>query len=121
MDEFYPEIEVDRCLEGQVRAVVAQDKTAVPRIRGLGSQHPPCVAEIKARYRAGRRRPCRPRIPEPSVCDREADPPKVLVIGPARLGNLLEVIVLELADKRLHAIHAMPLRRSLFDLLADPE
>lgn len=49
--------------------------------------------------------------------DPDADPPKVLVVGPARTGNLLEVIVLELADDRLMAIHAMPLRPTFYDLL----
>lgn len=47
----------------------------------------------------------------------DSDPPKVLVIGPDRTGNFLEVIVLELADERFLAIHAMPLRRSLHPLL----
>jgi len=42
----------------------------------------------------------------------------VLVIGPDRTGNFPEVIVLELADERSLAIHAMPLRRSLHHLLA---
>jgi hypothetical protein len=49
--------------------------------------------------------------------DPDADPPKVLAIGPDRAGNLLEVIVLELADARLLAIHAMSLRPILHDLL----
>jgi hypothetical protein len=53
--------------------------------------------------------------------DLEADPPKVLIIGPDQTGNLLEVIILELANERLLAIHAMPLRRSLYDLLPEPE
>ena len=35
--------------------------------------------------------------------DPDADPPKILVIGPDRAGNLLEVIVLELSDDRLLA------------------
>jgi hypothetical protein len=49
--------------------------------------------------------------------DAASDPPKVLAIGPDRAGNLLEVIVLELADDQLLAIHAMPLRRAFHDLL----
>lgn len=49
--------------------------------------------------------------------DPDADPPKVLVVGPDRAGNLLEVIMLELADDRLLAIHAMPLRLAFYDLL----
>lgn len=49
--------------------------------------------------------------------DPDGDPPKLLVIGPDPAGNLLEVIVLELADDRLMAIHAMPLRPAFYDLL----
>jgi hypothetical protein len=41
----------------------------------------------------------------------------VLAIGPDRAGNLLEVIVLELAGDRLLAIHAMALRSAFYDLL----
>lgn len=47
----------------------------------------------------------------------DADPPKVLAIGPDRAGNLLEVIWLELADNVNLAIHAMPLRPTFYDLL----
>ena len=39
----------------------------------------------------------------------DADPPKVLAIGPDTAANLLEVIWLVLDDRNL-AIHAMPLR-----------
>ena len=46
--------------------------------------------------------------------DPEGDPPKILAVGP---GNMLEVMVLELADGRLMAIHAMPLRLAFYDLL----
>src|SRR3546814_4543953 len=53
--------------------------------------------------------------------DPDADPPKVLVIGPDLSSNLLELFVLELADDRLLTIHAMPLRRSFHDLLPKPE
>lgn len=49
--------------------------------------------------------------------DAESDPPKVLAIGPDRAGNLLEVILLDLAADELLAIHAMPLRRAFHDLL----
>lgn len=38
----------------------------------------------------------------------DADPPKTLVIGSDPAGNLLERILLELADDDLLAIHAMP-------------
>ena len=47
----------------------------------------------------------------------EADPPKLLVIGPDRAGNLLEVIVLVLADDATLVIHAMRLRETYHDLL----
>lgn len=49
--------------------------------------------------------------------DPDADPPKVLVIGPDSAGNLLEVIVLILADDGMIAIHAMKLRRHFYELL----
>ncbi|MDZ4826633.1 MAG: hypothetical protein SGJ13_09250 [Actinomycetota bacterium] len=49
--------------------------------------------------------------------DEDADPPRVLAIGPDRAGNMLEVIVLELADDRMLAIHAMPPRPAFHDLL----
>jgi hypothetical protein len=42
--------------------------------------------------------------------DAESDSPKLLVVGPDRAGRLLEVVVLVLADERLMAIPAMPLR-----------
>ncbi len=47
----------------------------------------------------------------------DADPPKVLAIGPDRAGNLLEIIWLELADDVNLVIHAMPLRPTFYDLL----
>ena len=46
----------------------------------------------------------------------DADPPKVLAIGPDPAGNLLEVIWLELDAVDL-VIHAMPLRPTFHDLL----
>lgn len=46
----------------------------------------------------------------------DADPPKVLAIGPDPAGNLLEVIWLELDEVNL-VIHAMPLRPQFYDLL----
>lgn len=48
--------------------------------------------------------------------DPDADPPKVLVIGPDLAGNLLEVVLLDLEDDVL-AIHAMALRATFYDLL----
>lgn len=50
--------------------------------------------------------------------DPDADPPKLLAIGPDRAGNLLEVVLLTLADGKLLVIHAMPLRRKYRGLLA---
>ncbi len=52
--------------------------------------------------------------------DPDADPPKVLAIGPDPAGNLLEVIWLELAEVEL-VIHAMPLRPVFYDLLPTGE
>ena len=49
--------------------------------------------------------------------DPEADPPKVLAIGPDHAGNLLEIIWLELVDDVNLVIHAMPLRPAFYDLL----
>jgi hypothetical protein len=49
--------------------------------------------------------------------DEHDDPPKLLVVGPDEAGNLLEVVVLELAGDRLLAIHAMPLRPMFHQLL----
>jgi len=50
----------------------------------------------------------------------DADPPKVLAIGPDSAGNLLEIIWLELADDVELVIHAMPLRSKFYDLLPPP-
>lgn len=47
----------------------------------------------------------------------DADPPKVLAIGPDRAGNPLEIIWLELADAVNLVIYAMPLRFTFYDLL----
>ena len=44
-----------------------------------------------------------------------------LVIGSDSAGNVLEVIWLELADKRRLVIHAMPLRPTFYDLLPGGE
>ena len=51
----------------------------------------------------------------------DADPPKVLAIGPDTAANLLEVIWLVLDDDRVLVIHAMPLRPTFFSLLPDEE
>ena len=47
----------------------------------------------------------------------DADPPKILAIGPDRAGNLLEVVVLDLADDLRLAVHAMALRPRFRGLL----
>ena len=49
----------------------------------------------------------------------DADPPKELVIGPRSDGQLLEVIILTLADDRRLVIHAMALRPTFHDLLPE--
>lgn len=51
----------------------------------------------------------------------DGDPPQVLAIGPDKASNLLEIIWLELADRRSIVIHAMPLRRTFYDLLPSGE
>ena len=53
--------------------------------------------------------------------DADADPPKILVIGPDTASNLLEVMVLELANERFLTIHAMPLRPTFHHLLPKAE
>jgi len=53
--------------------------------------------------------------------DPDADPPKLLFIGPDRAGRLVEVIALALAGERLMAIHAMPLRTAFQELLPPQE
>lgn len=47
----------------------------------------------------------------------DADPPRVLAIGPDAAGNLLEIVWLEFPDRASIVIHAMPLRRTFYDLL----
>lgn len=51
----------------------------------------------------------------------DADPPKLLAIGPDPAGNLLEVIWLELEDEVALVIHAMQLRASFHELLPSGE
>lgn len=53
------------------------------------------------------------------VVDEDADPPKVLIIGPDNAGNLLELIggVFEEGDV---IWHAMPCRKQYLDLLPNP-
>lgn len=52
--------------------------------------------------------------------DSDSDPPKVLIIGPDKSGNLLELIALVLKGDELLIIHAMRLRPQFFPLLPDP-
>lgn len=47
----------------------------------------------------------------------DQDPPKVLVIGPAWSGQLLEIVVLLLDGDRVLAIHAMRMRAKFEPLL----
>lgn len=51
----------------------------------------------------------------------DADPPRVLAIGPDGAGNLLEIIWLEFPGRAPIVIHAMPLRRTFYDLLPTGE
>jgi len=51
----------------------------------------------------------------------DADPPRVLAIGADSAGNVLEVVWLELANKRRLVITAMPLRPTFYDLLPGGE
>ncbi|MGQ0680385.1 MAG: hypothetical protein ACT4OM_12150 [Actinomycetota bacterium] len=53
--------------------------------------------------------------------DPDADPPKVLALGPDPAGNLLEVIWLELAGDIELVIHAMALRPVFHELLPPPK
>lgn len=47
----------------------------------------------------------------------EADPPKLLLLGPDVAGDVLEVTILLLADDRALAVHAMPVRKGYLALL----
>ena len=51
----------------------------------------------------------------------DADPPRVLAIGPDRAGNLLEIIWLEFENGPAIVIHAMALRRAFYSLLPTGE
>ncbi|MGQ0804894.1 MAG: hypothetical protein ACT4PI_13660 [Actinomycetota bacterium] len=51
----------------------------------------------------------------------EADPPRVLAVGPDPAGNLLEIIWLEFTERAPVVIHAMPLRSKFYDLLPGRE
>ena len=53
--------------------------------------------------------------------DPDADPPRVLAIGPNSAGIMLEIIWLELAENRSMVIHAMALRPMFYDLLPPGE
>jgi hypothetical protein len=51
--------------------------------------------------------------------DSDSDPPKLFVIGPDHAGNLLEVVMLTLAEDRSLVIHAMRLQRRYYELLPE--
>jgi uncharacterized DUF497 family protein len=51
----------------------------------------------------------------------DAEPARVLAIGPDEAANLLEIIWLELANEMLLVIHAMPLRPAFRELLPGRE
>lgn len=50
----------------------------------------------------------------------DESPPRTLVLGPDRSGNLLEVVLLHFDDGREMAIHAMPMRSHYHGLLPRP-
>lgn len=52
-----------------------------------------------------------------AIEDAGEDPDRWLVIGPARAGNLLEVVVLRTVEGVQLAIHAMPMRARFRRLL----
>ena len=51
----------------------------------------------------------------------DADPPRVLAIGPDRAGNLLEIIWLDASEEDQLVIHAMKLRPTFYELLPGGE
>ena len=63
----------------------------------------------------------RPSMPWSSSTWTRRRPSETLAIVPDGAGNLLEVIILELADDRLLAIHTMPLRSAYYGLLPPRE
>ena len=68
IDGFMPKIEemVDRS-KGKIRADVAHRKLAAMGYRGSERSTRRAVADVKEAWRAGRRRRCRPWIPEPGM------------------------------------------------------
>jgi uncharacterized DUF497 family protein len=50
----------------------------------------------------------------------DESPPRTLILGPDRSGNMLEVIVLHFDDGREMVIHAMPMRAHYRGLLPRP-
>lgn len=55
------------------------------------------------------------------VVDEDADPPKLLIIGPDSAGNPLELIGAELENGDVLIWHAMACRKQYLDLLPDRE
>jgi hypothetical protein len=51
----------------------------------------------------------------------DADPPRVLAVGPDHAGNLLEIVWLELRGERRLVVHAMKLRSTFYGLLPGGE
>jgi hypothetical protein len=68
IDAFMPKVEelADRS-KGKIRADVAHRKIAAMGYRGSERSARRAVAEVKEAWRAGRRRRCRPWIPEPGM------------------------------------------------------
>lgn len=54
------------------------------------------------------------------VIDEDADPPKLLIIGPDAAANLLELVGGEFEDGDVLIWHAMKCRKQYLDLLPDP-
>jgi len=54
-----------------------------------------------------------------NLLDEDADPPKLLVVGPDSAGNLLELIGAEFENGDVWIWHAMSCRRQYLDLLPD--
>ena len=68
IDEFWPKIEEwVEASRGKVRADVAHDKLVAMGFTGSERTTRRAVAEVKAAYRAGRRRVHRPWVPEPGL------------------------------------------------------
>jgi hypothetical protein len=71
----------------------------------------------EARRRGRRHLSCRRTPTVGRLPGRRLRPPKILIIGPNRAGNLLEVVALDFSDDDRVCIHAQPLRPQFFGFL----